>query len=228
MIIEKLNAVSKYVYLTVSICLILAIVTFGFKKNSSNFEEMSLQSLNHFDQAYDKNIELTKTGASSYLTENQKSILLSKISIIEENKSYHLDLIKLLYKNNYALLTLLPFMSAITAILAFLMIQKGWNGSNLYLKTYFILFTTLTGLVGIYPEVYQQSQSIEKNVQNYLSYKKIQKSIFNYSLTAPILEKESFEFIDFIDKINTQEKKLTNLIFSIKKKTFEKDMFETN
>jgi len=131
-----------------------------------------------------------------------------------------------LSKNNYALLTLFPFLSAITAILVFLIIQKGWNSSNLYLKTYFILFTTLTSLIGVYSEVYKQSSSIERHTKNYLEYTKIQKTIFNYSLTAPLLEKELIPFYQFIDQINFQENKLTTLIFSIEKKALDEEMFK--
>ena len=96
-----------------------------------------------------------------------------------------------------------------------------------YLKAYFILFTTLTSLAGIYPEVYKQSDSIQKHKKNYLNYKKIQKTVFNYSLTAPITEKDSITFNQFIDQINTQEKELINLIFGIEKKSLEKDIFDS-
>ena len=223
--LDKFKNVPKWIYISLSIVIILALVLLSFKMNLNKFEDLSQTSLDFLDQAYKENIDLTKTSSSSILTEKQKEILLRKISIIEQNKLHHIDLIKKLSKNNYALLTLFPFLSAITAILVFLIIQKGWDSSNEYLKAYFILFTALTSLVGIYPEVYKQSDSIEKHNKNYINYKKIQKTIFNYSLTAPVLEKDSITFNQFINEINTQEKELINLIFSIEKKSLEKDIF---
>ncbi len=223
---EKLNQVPKWIYLSISYIVILAAAYVVFIAIIDKFEALSEASLGHFKEAYDGNIALTTQQASDSLSADQKNILLRKVAIIEQNKLHHLDIVKKLYKNNYALLTLFPFLSAITAIIAFLIVQKGWNLSGPYLKNYFILFTTLTALVGIYPEVYQQEEGIEKNLGNYLEYEKIQKNVFSYSLTAPLFNKETIEFDHFIDRINMQEKQLSNIIFKVQKKSVSKSIFE--
>lgn len=224
---DRLNAIPKWIYLTVSIVLIISMVVSLFLMNRNKFEEISHKSLSFVNSAYDKNVELTKASSSDSLSTEQVDILLKKIAVIEQNKLHHIDSLKMLSKNNYALLTLLPFMSAITAVLIFLIIQKGWNETDDYLKTYFILFTVLTSLIGIYPEVYDQSNNIEKHMESYINYKKIQKTIFNYSLTAPVIEKDTLRFNQFINEVNTKEKELINLIFSIEKKSLEKDIFDS-
>ncbi len=213
---EKPDQVPKWAYLSVSYVLILGAVYLGFIVTINKFETLSDVSLGHFKEAYDGNIALTTEQASDSLTADQKDILLRKVTVIEHNKLHHLGIVKKLYKNNYALLSLFPILSAITAIIAFLIVQKGWNLSGPYLKNYFILFTTLTALVGIYPEVYQQEEGIDKNIRNYLEYEKIQKNIFSYSLTAPLFNKDTIMFNHFVDKINMQEKQLSNIIFKEK------------
>lgn len=216
----------NWIFIVISIVAILAIIYVSFQWNLKKFEELSKDSLGFFDKAYIENIELTKEGASAFLSKEQTSILLKKVSVLEQNKSHHLDLAKKLYKNNYALLTLFPFLSAIAAIFAFLILQRGWGASNVYLKTYFILFATIAALVKVYPEVYQQSESIDKNLDTYLGYKKIQKSIFNYALTAPIIEKDSLLFPQFLNRVNTEESTLLSISFDLKEKSVSKDIFE--
>ncbi|WP_452596702.1 hypothetical protein [Pontimicrobium sp. MEBiC01747] len=224
--IEKIKKTPQWAVLSLSTLLILGLTYLGFILSINQFEKTSHESLSYFDNAYKENIELIKKRPSDSLNKEQIDILLRKVSIIEQNKLHHLDLVKKLYKNNYALLTLFPFISAITAIIAFLLIQKGWTSSGVYLKSFFILFTTLTALIGIYPEVYKQTESIEANLEAYLSHKKIQKSIFNYALTAPVIEKKEISFNVFLDSINTKEKALSNIIFGLQKKTVSKQIFE--
>ncbi len=225
-IFEKIKSMPKWAILSLSTVIILGFTYFGFILSINKFESSSDESLSFFDNAFVKNLSLIEEKHSDSLNTKQIDILLEKVCIIEENKLHHLDLVKKLYKNNYGLLTLFPFISAITAIIAFLLLQKGWQSSNVYLKAYFILFTTLTALIGIYPEVYKQTESIDKNLEAYLNHKKIQKSIFNYALTAPLIEKDTIPFNLFLDDINTQEKELSSIIFGLQKKTVSKKIFE--
>ena len=118
-----------------------------------------------------------------------------------------------------------PFLSAITALFVFFILQKGWKESNDYIKAYFLLFTILTSLAGAYPEVYKQAESIELHKKSYIKYKNLQKSVFNYALTAPYFEKDTVIYSKFIDQINTEEKKLNTLIFNIHKKSLDEGMF---
>jgi len=216
----------NWVFVAISTIVILGVIYLGFLWNLNKFEELSKASLDFFDKAYEKNAALTKKETNSFLNKEQTIILLEKISILEDNKSHHLDLAKKLYRNRYALLSLFPFLSVIAGIFGFLILQKGWGGSNNYLKIYFILFTTVSALVKVYPDVYQLSPSIDKNLDTYLGYKKIQKSIFSYSLTAPVLEKDSLQFPEFLNLVNTQEKKLLSISFDMKEQSLSKDIFD--
>lgn len=213
--------------LTISVLLVLLILVAAFLFNVDKFEQLSRRSLVHIDDAYSESIQLTKTAASDSLSKAQINVLLSKTSIIERNKSHHLYNIKTLSKNKYALYTMFPFLSAITAIFIFLIIQKGWHSTNTYVKAYFVFFTTLTSLVGIYPDVYQATEGIAEHTQSYLDYDNLQKKVFAYSLTAPMIEGDTIQFNQFIDRVNTQERSLSTLRFDIEKKSLDKEIFNS-
>jgi hypothetical protein len=55
-------------------------------------------------------------------------------------------------------------------------------------------------------------------------YKKIQKSIFSYSLTSPVLENYSLQFLTFSNKVNTEEKALLSVSFDLKEQSLSKDI----
>jgi len=225
-IFEKFKKVPKWAVLSLSIIIIFVLTSVGFKLSFNKFEKISTESLSFFDLAFAENIDLSKQKYSDSLSTKEIDILLKKVCVNEEYKQHHLDLVERLYKNNYALLTLLPIFSAITAIFVFLLIQKGWESSHFYIKTYFIVFTTLTALIGIYPEVYKQTDSIDKNLKAYMSYEKIQKTIFSYTLTAPLIDKKEVPFNVFLDSINTKEKELFGILFELQQKTINEDIYK--
>ncbi len=218
---------SKKVFLILSVVFILVMIVVVYNFKLRWFQNISEESFSFIDKANEENFKLVKLHSTDSLSLKQKKILLKKVTVINHIKNNHRHLVITLSKNNYALLSFFPFLSAITAILAFLIIQKGWHASNKYLKTYFITFTTLTSLAGILPDVFQQTKSIEKHKQNYLKCENIQKQIYNYMLTAPILEKDTLSFNEFINNINTQEKGIINLIYEIEKKSINNDIFDT-
>jgi hypothetical protein len=225
--IEKIMNLPLWIKLTASIVLILMLLVLGFVVNINKFEDISKSSLGHINDAYNESIMLTKSNASDSLSLQQTNILLRKISILEQNKEHHLDIIQMMSKNKYSLYTLFPLLSAITAIFILLIIQKGWNSSKPHTKVYFVLFTTLTSLVGIYPEVYQTTDGISEHTKSYLDYDNLQKTIFSYSLTAPIVDRDTFEFVEFIDRVNSLERNLASLRFDIEKMSLDEEMFNT-
>ena len=93
------------------------------------------------------------------------------------------------------------------------------------MKSHFILFSTLTALAGVYPDVYQQEYSIDKNLKSFENFKLLQKTIFNYASTAPILEGDSIQFPEMLDIINQREKELEKIHFGLEKKAVDKKIF---
>lgn len=202
------------------------LIYLSFISTKSHFETLSQETFLYLDSANQKSLNLLATHPSDDLKSEQIALLKKKIQVAEDYKAHHKDLAVKLYKNNYALYTIFPILSAITAILTFLLVQKGWSSSGIYLKSLFAFFTATTALTGMYPEVYKQSEGISANLDAYGRYKTIQKSMFNYALTGPEVNGDSVEFDQFIDSMNYLEMKLHKIHFGLEKKAIDKTIFE--
>ena len=71
------------------------------------------------------------------------------------------------------------------------------------------------------------NQNINKNLESYRNLSNIQKSIFNYALTAEEDSIDSDGFRVFIDSISQMEKRYSNqLDFVIEKRSTEAEIFD--
>lgn len=220
-IVKFLQSIPTW-FLIVLLTLVTLVVVYEFHEmNKSHFEDLSDEALSPLDSAYAVNLKMLSNNRNANLDSGQVNVLLEKTEVLQYQKIHHLELVKSLFKNNYSLLTIFPFLSAIMAIFVFLILQNGWNKSNWYIKSGFIFFASLTTLVGVYPSVYQQEESIEQNINNYLNYNKLQKDVFNYALTSPRLYGDSLSFEHFLDTLNYQEKQLNKIYFNLKQETVD-------
>ena len=131
-----------------------------------------------------------------------------------------------LYINYYAVVTIFPFLTGISVILSFLIAQNGWKDCSTMLKATFLTFAILTALYGLFPTIYKQEETITQNLENYLRFDKIQKRIFDYSLTAPVLYNDSLEFTQFLDLVNKAERDADNIYFGLEQRAISKNMLE--
>lgn len=220
------NSIPQAVYLFLALSAISALLAFSFRFTMSNFDELSSTSYGFLEEAYKKELAQLRENPAD-LQEKKLKVLENKVLILEDHKLHHITLVEKLFRSNYATFTLFPLLSAITAILAFFLIQRGWNDSHLFLKVFFVYFAALSALAGVYPEVYQQNKNINKNLESYRNLSKIQKSIFNYALTAESDSIESDSFRVFIDSISKMEQRYSNqLDFVIEKRSTEAEIFE--
>lgn len=164
------------------------------------------------------------------LNKDQIEVLQLKMDAIEKHKTHHLELIDELFKYNYAFFTMLPFLSAITAILAFFVLQRGWVNSHFFLKVFFIFYASVTALFGAYPEVYQQRENLQNNLGAYREYQTLQKQIVNYTVAAPLMKDSTdtlmeMKFDDFLRVVNRKEEELAGkLDITIEKRTVSEEL----
>ena len=220
------NKIPQLLYLFLALSAISVALIFAFRLTMNSFDELSSTSYGFLEEAYKKELAQLRDNPAQ-LQETKIKVLENKVLILEDHKLHHITLVEKLFRSNYATFTLFPVLSAITAILAFFLIQKGWNDSNLFLKVFFVYFAALSALAGVYPEVYQQNKNINKNLESYRNLSKIQKAIFNYALTAEEDSLKGENFNVFIDSISTMEQKYSNqLDFVIEKRSTEAEIFE--
>ena len=103
-----------------------------------------------------------------------------KVKQLQKKKKLYQHLFITFGKNNYALLSLFPILSIITAILGFFVAQVGWGQSDHHLRAYFLIFTALTTLVGVFPNVYNQEEAMDRNIEKYNAIVQLQDDVFHY------------------------------------------------
>ena len=226
-IVEETKKLPSWILIPVLAIIIIIGIRCSFKFFTNQFVDLFKEAIDPLESAFNKNMDILKTDTFNLeLTKLQREILIKKVEVIQDKKEHHLFLTRNLYKNNYTLLSLFPFLSAITGIFVFLIIQNGWKESNLYLKFGFIIFGTLTTLTGIFPDIYQQEQSIDNNLKNYVEYDNLQHEIFFYSLTAPVIRKDTILFNSFLDALNSKEKELNKIYFVLSEEEFKNPFLE--
>lgn len=221
------NKLPKWVFILAMCIVTLFAVMKSYKMFSNQFVDLSTRGFQPLEKAYDENFSMLKVDSFNLnISKAERTILIKKVSIIQHKKDHHLFITRNLYKNNYAFLSLFPFLSAITGIFVFFIIQSGWQKSNAYLKFGLIIFGTLTTLSTIFPDIYQQEQSISKNLKNYVEYDYLQNEIFSYSLTAPLINQDSITFPHFLDQINSKENELNKIYFGLSEEEFNNPFLE--
>ena len=194
----------------------------------TKFVELNSENTASLVDVDSTNLSLFETYNNPRITHIEKDILRKKIKILSIQKARYMSLLILLYKNYYALLSLFPFLTGLSGVLVFFIMQNGWKSSNPYFKAMFMTLAFLSAITGIFPEVYQQKENISRytNLHTKLSF--IQKDILNYNLTAPYIGKDSLNFNNFLIKINEAEKELIDIRIGLEQKEITKDIFEIN
>lgn len=222
----NLHRVPQLFYMFFTLAVITAGLVVIFRITMKDFDQLKDRSYSFLEDAYEIELaQLRKNPAG--LTPGEIKILENKVLVLEKYKLHHIVIVEKLFRSRYATYTLFPLLSAISAVLTFFLIQRGWSSSNLFLKVFFVYFAALTALSGIYPEVYQQNKNIQSNLETYRALDKLQKTVFNYAVSAPVSDGVELPFQGFVDKVNIEEKKLLNpLDFAIEQRSAENEILE--
>lgn len=207
--------------------IVMAVNWYFFDTFKDKFEELNGENVVAIKQIDSSRVALFERTDNINITPAQKDILRQKVHILNQQRHQYLNLIGILYKNYYALLSLFPYISGLTALFVFVIMQDGWKTTNIYIKAIFLILALLTAITGIFPDVYQQKENIASYSSHYTNFSKIQKDIFSYNLKSPTIKVEdSTSFADFLNRINDREKELIDLHLGLEKKEISKDAFE--
>lgn len=146
---------------------------YHFQDQFIQLNQPSKEKLRKVDR---EDLHLFKEHSNELLSVEEVDILWRKSIIHKTHKERYLNLLEILYKNNYALLTLIPFFTGLTALLAFSIVRSGWTTASPYLRTLFINFAFLSGLSNIYTEVYQQPENIQRFTEKFIAHSQFQKT----------------------------------------------------
>nr|WP_321233307.1 hypothetical protein [uncultured Psychroserpens sp.] len=226
---ELINKIPNWVRIAILSIILIAISFKAFDISKKQFVSLYNENLTKIVAIDADNYKDFVAHSNPAITTSQKELLSRKVKILSKQRHQYLDLTGILYKNYYGLLSLFPFISGLTAVFIFIIMQKGWEKTNIYIKGTFMILAFISALVGIYPEVYQQKENITRYSNVYLEYTKLQKDIYNYNQSAPFINTDdSITFKDFIIKINNKDKSLVDFYLGLEKKEISKDAFDLN
>jgi Na+/H+-translocating membrane pyrophosphatase len=99
-------------------------------------------------------------------------------------KEHHKELGRVYYSNYYSFNVVLTIATIILAILVFLIANKGWQTSDIFLKISFCTVFFISSLLGILTITLGQKENYESNFKQYLYYDKIQTNIITFVNTT--------------------------------------------
>lgn len=78
------------------------------------------------------------------------------------------------YRNYMPNVTLFPIFTGLVGILTLIIAQQSWAKVSAGIKSLFLLFVLLSGLFGLYPDIFHQKEGIDRNLQTYFELEKMQ------------------------------------------------------
>jgi len=120
--------------------------------------------------------------------------------VLENRKDHHRAVFLDLYRYHFASVTILLMLSALSAVVIFIVSHNGINNAPPYMKTIFFTLAALTTFYALSPVVYKQADSIDKNLKSYLQLDNLQSDVYNYAITRPVA-KDTITFSQFHSSI---------------------------
>jgi hypothetical protein len=114
-----------------------------------------------------------------HLPEKYFQLFRSQQKIMSIRKNHYLGLSKLFFRNYYGVLIITMIYSCIGGVVLFLLINKGWSGSSLALKSLFLAIVMVLTFCGFFPTVFKQQENFNSNIKYYMDYTKAEVNIID-------------------------------------------------
>lgn len=115
----------------------------------------------------------------AFLPEKYFTLFKAQQKIMSIRKAHHLDLSKVFFRNYYGILIVTMLFSCIGGIVLFLLVNKGWNGSTIVLKTLFLAIAMILIFCGFFPLVFKQQENFNENIKYYMNYTKAELNVID-------------------------------------------------
>jgi hypothetical protein len=196
------------------IVLALVFILFAFILHEGSFKYMENKSsemlvpIDSADVLQDKIIQ-----SSINDTFYKASTIKNQYYVSKQLKHYYMDM-AITYNNNYYRFSIcfVVFTTLLTIIL-FLVAAKGWQNSNIFLKTLFLLTTLLSSFYFFLPNVFSNKENLQNNLQKVIVFQKLQSNIISFSNTLNESDRKKVD--SMITNINDTIKNNYNFIINI-------------
>ena len=95
-------------------------------------------------------------------------------SMVDNYQEASKQLLIVMYRNYMPNVTLFPIFTGLVGILTLIIAQQSWAKVSPGVKSLFLLFVLLSGLFGLYPDIFHQKEAIDRNLQTYIEMEKMQ------------------------------------------------------
>ena len=166
---------------------------------------------------------------TNVLNGKQLEVLSEQMEFITNRKAHHKTIFLDLYKYYYGTITTFHLLTVIAGILTFLIANNGWKSANPLLRTVFLTIVGLSTYFGLFPVIFDQQTTIDKNEQLYISYTNLGYEVYNYAVSDSGITTngDTVDYNIFIKNINKELIKYNEIYFGLDHQAIEtKDYFE--
>lgn len=169
------------------------------------------------------------TATPTPLTPEQKARLAAQEQKVSGLIRHHASVMAFFAQAYYAAICVLLFCGAVLAVAMFFIATKGWEKTNQYIKTIFVVMTVTVAFFALWPPVFQQEKNLSDNKALFLEYQTLRNEMRSYPVTRTNVKNEAKEPNDFITYVDSEFARLGNVAvgFDYTKITY-KGAFENN
>lgn len=122
-----------------------------------------------------------------FFSELEKSRLNQQVARIRERLTLHLEVMNFYYTRYYMAIITFSIAAGVAAIILVLISKRGWERTNEYVITAFLVMASSSVFYGAFPGVFQQEQNIVDNKVLYLKFLALENEVFSYAVTGEAL-----------------------------------------
>lgn len=202
------NEIVQVISLVAFFILFAVILDEGSFKYIKNKSTEMLVPIDSADKIQDKIIQLT-INDSLY----KASTIKNQYYVSKQLKHYYMNM-AITYNNNYYRFSIcFVVYTTLLTIILFLVAAKGWQNTNIFLKAFFLLTTLLTSFYFFVPNVFNNKENLQNNLQKVIVFQRLQSNILSFSNTLNQTDKKKVD--SMITSINDTIKYNYNFIINI-------------
>ena len=156
-------------------------------------------------------------------TEAERERLKVQLRTIRDRVKHHGDVMADFYVYYYMAIVMVMTCGLTVALTLFFIAQHGWNNTNTYVRTVFVVAAAYAAFYGLFPPVFQQQKNIVDNKELFLKYKARESEVESYGVTLMNIKGEPKSPGEFITYVDAEMSRLGNIAlgFDITKVTYQ-------
>lgn len=166
-------------------------------------EKTRQQSLEDYEQLMPDANKVSPEFINADGTQEEKERLKEQLKEIRLRGKHHAKVALFFGSNYYMAITVSLFAGAVAAIALLLITKSGWDKTNPYVITTFLVMSATAACFGAFPGIFQQEANMANNKTLFLSYVALEHETISYATTGQDVDgqkKTAAEFIHHLDK----------------------------